>query len=575
MVFKSLRMNLPNSATNGAINGATNSTNGIHQSSSTPSLLDHGMLAQRRSTTHANGSTHARLEILPLNLVDKVAIDEEKRVVYTDLRTSGHPYFLSWLDKNERRKITITVEIAEISHIAHLREQGFVQKTVSSEKQDLLVRNYALDLIINASKYGASDIHIMMRGTHADIQFEIQSKLYHFAALFHNEGLSIVRAIFQGIAQTKASMFQELEYQNAQISGSEFPAACKLSSCRIFRGPAFSLGSEGGSFMTIRLQYSVGHQKEEGLPLLAYPKRPAGRFVLEEMGYSTAQIEKIEMLMNIPAGAILFSGPTGSGKTSTIFQVLQQLARIRPYSRQVCVEDPVENPMPWAVQMVITNAKNDEEVGIEYANLVRGALRMAPKILFLGEIRGPAVGLSIIEAALTGHQVWTTIHTTDPFLAIDRLELMDHIRLARKRFCDHTIIRGLVAQRLLPQLCEHCKISLAGNEPEIPKRLVTALGSRGDLEAINLIKEGGCERCNFTGSSKRFAIAEVVVCDEQLMSDFVSHGTVVARKNYRARPGSDLPMLDQALARVFAGLVDPRSVEEAIDLILPKEASDV
>lgn len=514
--------------------------------------------------------TKAKLEFLSLSLVDKVAIDEDKNIAYTDARTSGHPYFLSWLAKNERHGITVSVETREISQIAALREQGFVQKAIEGDKKDLLVRNYALDLIITASKHGASDIHLMMRGTHTDVQFEIQSKLYHFAALFHNEGLAIARAIFQGLAQTKSAMFEELSYQNAQISGSEFPAQCKLSSCRIFRGPAFSLGADSGGFMTIRLQYAAGHQQEDGLPQLAHPKIPASRFALQEMGYSAAQIAKLELLMNTPAGAILFTGPTGSGKTTTLFQILEQLARLRPYSRQVCVEDPVENPMPWAVQMVITNAKNDEEVGIEYANLTRGALRMAPKILFLGEIRGPAVGLSVIEAALTGHQVWTTIHTTDPFLAIDRLELMDHVKLNRKRFCDHTIVRGLVAQRLLPQLCEHCKVSLKGNENLLSERQIEALGSHGNLEHVFLHKAGGCERCNFTGSSNRQAIAEVVVCDEELMNDFINQGTLTARKNYRARRGADLPMLDQALLRVFSGVVDPRSVEEAIELILPK-----
>ena len=116
---------------------------------------------------------------------------------------------------------------------------------------------------------------------------------------------------------------------------------------------------------------------------------------------------------------------------------------------------------------------------------------------------------------------------------------------------------------------KHCKISLKGNESTLSNRQLRALESHGNLEEIYLNKEGGCERCNFTGSSRRFAIAEVVVCDEKLMGDFVDLGTIAARKNYRARPGSDLPMLDQALVRVFAGLVDPRSVEEAIELILP------
>ena len=512
-----------------------------------------------------------QFELLPIRLLDKVAIDEQSKTVYTDLRTSGNPYFMSWMNKNKRREPNITVEICEISQVAQLREKGMVQKAIGGEKNEYLVRNYAKELISNASKYGASDIHIMMRGTHADIQFEIQSKLYHFVTLYHNEGGAIARAIFQGIAQTKAAMYEELAYQNAQISGSEFPAECKLSSCRIFRGPAFSLSGDGGGFMTIRLQYATGHQKEQGLPPLSHPEKPAGRFVLEEMGYSKTQVAKIEKLMNSPAGVVLFSGPTGSGKTSTLFQILQQMARIRPYSRQVGVEDPVENPMPWAVQMVITNAKNDEEVGVEYGNLVRGALRMAPKILFLGEIRGAGVAMSVIEAALTGHQVWSTIHTPDPFLAIDRLELMDHVRLSRKRFCDHTIMRGLVAQRLLPHLCEHCRVKLTDNESMLSDRLLSALNTHGSLNDVYLIKEGGCEHCNWTGSTKRFAIAEVVVCDEQLMRDIIESGTVVARRNYRARPESDLPMIDQAIGMVFNGSVDPRSVEEAVELITARD----
>lgn len=544
MVFKHLNNPLATGARN-----ATRSGSGDLRSALSPS------------------SNQLRLEILPLSLINKVALDEQNRIAYTDMRTSGHPYFLSWVDKNQRRGLLIEVQIREISQIATLREEGYVQKAIDGANRDLLVRNYALDLIIEASKHGASDIHLMMRGTHADVQFEIQSQLYHFVSLFHNEGLAIARAIFQGLAQTKAAMFEELSYQNAQISGSEFPADCKISSCRIFRGPAFAQGSEGGSFMTIRLQYLSGHQKAEGLQALSFPQRPAGRFVLSEMGYTDKQIEKIEMLMNTPAGIVLFLAPVGMGKTTTLFQILQQLARTRPYSRQVCVEDPVENPMPWAVQMVITNAKNDEEVGIEYANLVRGALRMAMKILFLGEIRGPAVAKSVIEAALTGHSVWSTMHCPDPFSAVDRLELMDQQGLSRKRFCDHEIIRGLISQRLLPGLCKHCRVSLKGNESMLSSRLLRALETYGKSDQIFLTKEGGCERCNFTGRSKRFAVAEVVVCDEQLMSDFINLGTVMARKNYRARPDSDLPMLGQALTHVFIGEVDPRAVEEAVDLI--------
>ena len=88
-------------------------------------------------TSSANGQ--ARLELLPLNLIDKVAIDEQKLIAYTDARTSGHPYFLSWLNKNERRGLVVDVQTREISQIAVLREEGYVQKAIDGEKKDLCV----------------------------------------------------------------------------------------------------------------------------------------------------------------------------------------------------------------------------------------------------------------------------------------------------------------------------------------------------------------------------------------------------------------------------------------------------
>jgi len=142
--------------------------------------------------------------------------------------------------------------------------------------------------------------------------------------------------------------------------------------------------------------------------------------------------------------------------------------------------------------------------------------------------------------------------------------------LPRKRFCDHTIIRGLIAQRLIPRACPHCKVSLsdsAASGLSLEPRILSALGTWGDVNQVYLQKEGGCELCNYTGKTNRVAIAEVVLCDEALMDDFVNHGTRVARKNYRARDGADLPLLEQALHLVFAGEVDPRAVEKTVDLI--------
>src|SRR5690606_23226263 len=144
--------------------------------------------------------------------------------------------------------------------------------------------------------------------------------------------------------------------------------------------------------------------------------------------------------MDAPNGIIIITGPTGSGKTTTRYECLMETARSKPYRRLVTIEDPVEYPMPWATQLFVTDARNEADTGSAYSERLRAALRMAPNILLIGELRSADVALSALEAAVTSHQVYTTMHVTDPFLFVDRLELMDPDRLNRRAICDHKIV---------------------------------------------------------------------------------------------------------------------------------------
>jgi hypothetical protein len=187
----------------------------------------------------------------------------------------------------------------------------------------------------------------------------------------------------------------------------------------------------------------------------------------------------------------------------------------------------------------------------------------------LGELRGRDVAIAALEAAVTGHQVWTTLHVTDPFLFVERLEIMDNQRLARKVFCDHKIVRGVIAQRLLPQLCRHCSTPLSKAPNVLSSRLVKTLQTWGNLDHVR-IKGAGCDKCNYDGTTTRFAVAEVVVTDSALMKDFIDHGSETARDNYRARPDADPSMLEQAIHYALSGAIDPRAVEEEVDIVTPK-----
>lgn len=503
---------------------------------------------------------------LPTNLVDKVAIDTLKRVVFAERSAAGDPHLLTWIDRNMSRGIAYTVKPVELDEVVRMRAAGLRQ--VEETDVDMKVRAEAIDLLTNASRYRASDLHFMMKGSHTEIQIDVKGGLRVLAQKGQQEGEALVRAIYQGLAKVRDASYNPLEFQNAQIPGEVLPPETNLTSVRIVRGPCYPQAS-GGAFMTLRLQYAsakVDHVELKPLPL---PRQPEGSLGLAAMGYTASNIEKLRLLMDAPNGIVIFTGPTGSGKTTSLKEVLEELARLKPHRRQITIEDPIEYPMPWAVQLAVTNARDDTQTGAAYSDRGRVALRMAPKIILFGELRGPDVAISALEASVTGHQVFTTIHVTDPFLFVERLEIMDSTRLARKVFCDHKIVRGAIAQRLLPQLCRHCSTLLRESPDALPNRLVTALASWGPLNLVR-VRGKGCPKCNHTGTTNRFAVAEVVVMDAQVMRDFVEHGSEMARDNYRSRADADPSMIEAAIFHALSGRVDPRSVEEEVDLISTK-----
>jgi general secretion pathway protein E len=510
---------------------------------------------------------------LPISLAEKIAVNVDRTHAYVDRRSSGDPIFLTWIERNKANGISLLIKPCEVDELVKIKSQGGLAKTqtkVVDPKDDQKVRNYAIELLVKAASYNASDLHIMNRGKYSEIQIVVKGGLRVLERLTHEEGEAVCRAIYQGIAKTRDSSFNPLSFQNAQIPGEELEDGVGVSSVRIVRGPSYPQ-SANGSFMTARLQYIGGHSgaRQTDLERLEYPRSPEGVLRLDKMGYTPSQIDRLKTMMDSPNGMVIFTGPTGSGKTTAMFECLQHVARTKPERRLVTVEDPVEYPMEWAVQMAVTGAVNDKQTGEAFGERVRVALRMAPNIILLGELRGPEVAVSALEASVTGHQVWTTMHVTDPYLFVERLELMDKERLDRKVFCDHKIVRGVVAQRLVPRVCPHCSNLLKDKPEALPKRIVDSLKTWGDISRVK-VRGSGCDQCGFDGTLGRFAVAEVVMTDAKLMSDFIKHGSEIARKNHRTKADSDPSMLEAAIQYILEGEVDPLSVESTVDLIVPK-----
>lgn len=511
----------------------------------------------------------AELLVLPSSLTDRVAIDRMTNTIYVDKRYAGDPLLLTWQDRNKSNGITLVIKPVDVDEVAKMRAGGM--RIAEDVDVDMLVRANAIDIIRQAAAYGASDIHFMMRGGHAEIQIVVKGGLRVLTRKLHNEGEALTRAIYQGIAKTRDASYNPMDFQNAQIPGDALPPDSGLTSIRIVRGPCYPQ-SQDGAFMTMRLQYSAVQNgtKRSDMPPLPLPRQPEGELRLVSMGYTASQVGKLKTLMDAPNGVVIFTGPTGSGKTTAMFEALKDIARTKPQRRLVTVEDPVEYPMDWAVQMAVTGARNDAETGAAFGERIRVALRMAPNIILLGELRGPDVAVAALEAAVTGHQVWTTMHVTDPFLFVERLEMMDRTRLERRVFCDHKIVRGVVAQRLLPKLCPHCSVPLSDNPSVLSERVVSALRTWGDISGIRL-QGAGCSQCGHDGTLGRFAVAEIVVFDAAVMRDFIEHGSETARDNHRAKLHTDPSMLESAITHAQSGTVDPRAVEDWVDLIESKD----
>jgi len=506
-------------------------------------------------------------------LASQIAFDKMTLTAHVSAQLAKDPLLVTWINRNKHRGVTISVRTTELAEVNRLRDSGMrhVEREASEEGYEM--RAEALDLLELAAYYRASDVHYLLRGKHADVLLTVNNDLRYFKEFTQEKAYRLTRATWQGLVTTGDRQWMDLEIQNAQVTGDKLKADTGVTSIRIIRGPMFPV-SEGGQFMVLRLQYSntIKAQRRAGLPPLKFPPAPKDEFRLPKMGFTAQNIAKLKQIMAMPDGIMIITGPTGSGKSTTEYELRKEEARVRPYLKQIVVADPIEFPEEWSTGIPVVNALDQTATGEQFAHKLHACLRMAPNIISPSEIRGPEVALVAFEAATTGHKVPSTLHVSDAFLWPDRLELMDQVRLRREVFCDPKIVRGVVAQRLLSELCPDCSVLVSKEPARVDAALLEALATwskDGDLSRVR-VRGDGCAACNYEGTVSRFGIMEVVVTDAKLMYDFIHHGTAIARRNFHSRPDADPPLLETAIQHVLTGRVDPHHVQEKVDVIVPK-----
>jgi general secretion pathway protein E/type IV pilus assembly protein PilB len=267
---------------------------------------------------------------------------------------------------------------------------------------------------------------------------------------------------------------------------------------------------------------------------------------LAELGFFTDDQQTFERLIGLPDGILLVTGPTGSGKTTTLYACLNYINR--PDRKIITVEDPVEYQLSGINQVQVS-----ETVGLTFAAALRSMLRQAPNIIMLGEIRDLETATIAINASLTGHLVFSTLHTNDAPSAVTRL-----IDIGVKPFLVASSTRALMAQRLVRRVCRRCAGPYVPTEAELRALNLDPASSA----QANFARGKGCGDCAKTGYRGRFGIFEIFVIDDEarkLIYERVSSSVLRAR----AREMGMRTLREDGARKVLAGMTSPEEVIRA------------
>jgi len=267
---------------------------------------------------------------------------------------------------------------------------------------------------------------------------------------------------------------------------------------------------------------------------------------LPELGFFADDQAILERVINYADGIFLVTGPTGSGKSTTLYACLNTINK--PDRKLITVEDPVEYQLPGVNQVAVNT-----EIGMTFAAALRAMLRQAPNIIMVGEIRDVETASIAINASLTGHLVFSTLHTNDAPSAITRL-----VDMGVKPFLVSSSIRAVLAQRLIRKICPDCKQPYTPTEIEL--RALNLMSA--NLSEARFSKGRGCDRCRGTGYRGRAGIFEIFVVDDEIRH-LINEGVPVSKIRQRARDLGMRVLREDGIRKVVSGMTTPEEVISA------------
>lgn len=373
-------------------------------------------------------------------------------------------------------------------------------------------------IFIDASNRGASDIHYDPWEEFMKIRIRIDGELIDYAIVPNN-------------------------YKNNLVTRIKILSGMNITETRLPQDGAIK-ANMGGEDVDMRVSCLPTNNGEKVvIRILDYSKHVSG---IESLGFTDSNLKKVEKVISAPNGIILVTGATGSGKSTTVYSILNKLNQ--EDINIITVEDPIEMDIE-GVNQVQTNS----EIGLDFASVLRSILRQDPDIVMVGEIRDSETAKIAVRASITGHLVLSTLHTNDALTTIERL-----CDMGVERYLLSSSLSGIVSQKLARKLCPKCK----------KKRKATAYEKNLIKKELNydvdeIWDKNGCDECN-NGYKGRIAIHEVLVINEAIR-DAINDD--IDRKDLRDLVYSDddtYTLLQDGLIKTVQGIT---TIEEVLKLV--------
>ncbi|MGE5471278.1 MAG: ATPase, T2SS/T4P/T4SS family [Bacteroidota bacterium] len=379
-------------------------------------------------------------------------------------------------------------------------------------------------IILEAIRLGASDIHIQPRTKSVVVRYRIDGVLSDKINIPHQMHQSLVSRLK---IMSELDISERRRPQDGRIT---VKTPMRMVDLRISTLPTIN-----GEKVVMRIL-----------------DRNSAVHGLDRLGFSSLDLPRVVDMVARPQGIILATGPTGSGKTTTLYSLLQHEAT--PEKNYVTIEDPVEYYLDMAGQVLVR-----EKIGLTFPSILRALLRQDPDVVLLGEIRDFETAEVAFHAALTGHLVYSTLHTNSAIATIARL-----FDLGLKPYVVATALEGIIAQRLVRRVCPECSSEEAAN-PVLLARLGSAFGTIG-----RVARGRGCPACHGSGYKGRVGIYEVLTLDDDLR-DSIGSGASVLEIRRQVRQKGLRGIAQHAVERIQEGAT---TLEEILRVLGPQAGEE-